>query len=85
MNSNEFMANICAGMIPNICKRINNCCDIFDKEGHNKDTQKLRNTTRRELVHLCECMKAITTAQSSELLPIYRQTKERYNNTFGQL
>lgn len=80
---NNFRANICAGMIPDICKRINSYCDLADIDGYTKDWPKLCNKSRRDFKHLCECLKAITTEQAIKLAPIYRQASDRHMKIFG--
>ena len=82
MTTNEFRANLCAGMIPNICKRLDNHCELAKTETSTKEWGKIREKARHDLKHLCECLKAITTDQAIKLSPIYRTASDRYAATF---
>lgn len=81
MNTNEFRANLCAGMIPDICKRIDNYCELAKTATTRKEWQDEREKARLDFKHLCECLKAITTDQAIKLSPIYRATSDRYAAT----
>lgn len=81
MNTNEFRANLCAGMIPDICKRIDNYCELAKAATTHKEWCKIREKARHDFKHLCECLKAITTDQAIKLSPIYRAASDRYAAT----
>lgn len=81
MNTNEFRANLCAGMIPDICKRIENYCELAQTAETRKEWRKIREKARQDFTHLCECLKAITTDQAIKLSPIYRAASDRYAAT----
>lgn len=81
MNTNEFRANLCAGMIPDICKRIDNYCELAKAATTHKERCKIREKARHDFKHLCECLKAITTDQAIKLSPIYRAASDRYAAT----
>lgn len=81
MTTNEFRANLCAGMIPDICKRIDNYCELAKVATTQKEWCRIREKARRDFKHLCECLKAITTDQAIKLSPIYRATSDRYAAT----
>lgn len=80
MTTNEFRANLCAGMIPDICKRLDNYCELA-KTASIKERGKVREKARHDFKHLCECLKAITTDQAIKLSPIYRAASDRYAAT----
>lgn len=82
MKTNEFRANLCAGMIPDICNRLDNYCELAKAEASLKEWDKIREKARHDFKHLCECLKAITTDQSMKLSPIYRTASDRYAATF---
>lgn len=81
MTTNEFRANLCAGMIPDICKRIENYCELAKAETSLKEWEKIRAKARHDFKHLCECLKAITTDQAIKLSPIYRAASDKYAAT----
>lgn len=69
-------------MIPDICKRLDNYCELAEIETSIRERAKIREKARRDFKHLCECLKAITTDQAVKLSPIYRAASDRYAAIF---
>lgn len=81
--NSPFCTVLCAGMVPEICKRLNNWVDCAEHAESPKEFLKLREKARHEFNHLCICIKKITTAQARELMPMYAETSQRYISVCG--
>lgn len=83
MDADTFRANLCAGMIPDICTRLNRYCDLAKEATNYKEWEAIRGKARRDFSHLCKCIKAITTEQTGKLSGIFRVASDRYTAMFG--
>lgn len=82
-NTTPICSNLCAGMVPDICKRLNNWVDCAEHAENAREFSTLREKAKHEFSHLCHCIKKITTAQARELMPLFAESSQRYKNICG--